>query len=188
MKVKIGKYRNRLISRIHDRHMVKKYGYIDIYWTPKSLTKFEKFLEWLEYQLQGFYNIINWLWFDRQTRTIKVKIDRWDTYSMDCTLGYIIRPMLKQLKENMKDHFFEIDLKDIPTELISENSESIKIEHWQWVLSEMIFAFDSLEGGPNENRESEYSIRRDWDGLDEYQKRVQRGFFLFGKYYTHLWT
>jgi hypothetical protein len=27
----------------------------------------------------------------------------------------------------------------------------------------------------------------DWDGLNAYEKRIQNGFRLFGKYYSHLW-
>ena len=42
---------------------------------------------------------IAWVW-DRVHPEIKViKIDRWDTWSMDHTLSPIILPMLRQLKE-----------------------------------------------------------------------------------------
>ena len=43
---------------------------------------------------------IQWVW-DKIDRKIDyVKIDRWDTWSMDHTLSYIILPMLKQLKDS----------------------------------------------------------------------------------------
>ena len=43
-----------------------------------------KFLSWLD---------------SKKTRSIYIKIDRYDTWSMDSTLSMIILPMLKQLKE-----------------------------------------------------------------------------------------
>jgi len=45
-----------------------------------------------------------------------VKIDRWDTWSMDHTLAKIILPMLKQLKDT-KHGSAIVDLEDVPEEL-----------------------------------------------------------------------
>ena len=155
----------------------------------------------------------------KQKRTIKVQIDRWDTWSMDHTLGYIVLPMLKQLKATKHGSPF-VDDKDVPAELRStaappkENDWDTDENHfkrWDWVLDEMIFAFETkagsledwedqfhtgehdiqwkkLEGGNSEmirgpNDTSKYDMK----GRKAYQKRISNGFRLFGKYYENLW-
>ena len=79
-----------------------------------------------------------------------VKIDRYDTWSMDHTLADIILPMLKQLKENKHGAPF-VDDEDVPDELKStsappkENEWDTDDNHfkrWDYVLDEMIFAFE----------------------------------------------
>lgn len=79
-----------------------------------------------------------------------VKIDRWDTWSMDHTLGKIALPMLKQLKETKHGAPF-VDDEDVPDELKStsappkENDWDTDANHfkrWDYVLDEMIFAFE----------------------------------------------
>jgi len=78
-----------------------------------------------------------------------VKIDYWDTWSMDHTLGQIALPMLKQLKATKHGSPF-VDDEDVPEELRStsappkENEWDTDDNHhkrWDWVMDEMIFAF-----------------------------------------------
>lgn len=79
-----------------------------------------------------------------------VKIDRWDTWSMDHTLAYIVLPMLKQLNATKQGAPF-VDDEDVPEELKStsappkENEYDTDANHfkrWDWVMNEMIFAFE----------------------------------------------
>ena len=79
-----------------------------------------------------------------------VKIDYWDTWSMDHTLAYIILPMLKQLNDKKHGAPF-VDDEDVPEELKStsappkENEYDVDANHfkrWDWVMGEMIFAFE----------------------------------------------
>ena len=86
----------------------------------------------------------------RRQRTIRVKIDRWDTWSMDHTLSYIVLPMLKQLNKT-KHGAPCVDDEDVPEYLRStaaepkENEWDIDSNHflrWDWVMSEMIYAFE----------------------------------------------
>ena len=80
-----------------------------------------------------------------------VKIDRWDTWSMDQSLGQIVLPMLRQLK--LTSHGApHVDDADVPEELMSFSAPRKEKEHgtdanhfkgWDWALSEMIFAFES---------------------------------------------
>jgi len=48
-------------------------------------------------------------------------------------------------------------------------------DRWDWIMGEMIFAF-------------EQKVKGDFIAKDpELQKRVSNGFRLFGKYYENLW-
>ena len=154
----------------------------------------------------------------KKERTIKVHIDRWDTWSMDHTLAYIVLPMLKQLKERKHGAPF-VDLDDVPKELHGkkltkkqkDNGEvdDKHFERWDWVLDEMIFAFDSkvndgweeqfesgesdiqwkkLEDGMSQMIEGPNHTKvYDWEGRKKYEERIANGFRLFGKYYSNLW-
>jgi len=81
-----------------------------------------------------------------------IKIDRYDTWSMDHTLSPIILPMLKQLKEAKHGAPF-VDDKDVPKGLGLRSTEAGPKENewdtddnhfkrWDWVMDEMIFAFE----------------------------------------------
>jgi hypothetical protein len=79
-----------------------------------------------------------------------VKIDKYDTWSMDNTLANIILPMLKQLKED-KHGSPNVDDEDVPKELRSiyalpkdyYDLDGNYFQRWDWVLGEMIYAFES---------------------------------------------
>ena len=163
------------------------------------------------------YKFLNWIHSKKQ-RTIKVHIDRWDTWSMDHTLAYIVLPMLKQLKATKHGAPY-VDPKDCPEELKPKKqtkkqkdngeTDSTHFERWDWVLDEMIFAFESkLDDSWEEQFESgewdvqwkkledgnyqmvngpEHTRQTDWEGRKAYQERISNGFRLFGKYYENLW-
>ena len=87
-----------------------------------------------------------------------VKIDRWDTWSMDHTLGQIALPMLKQLQATKHGAPF-VDDEDVPEELKSTSAPAKENEwdtddnhfkRWDWAMNEMIFAFEN-------------SINREWE-------------------------
>ena len=179
-------------------------GEIRSWWEDRPTTWLYKFLSWIH---------------SKQNRTIKVHIDRWDTWSMDDHLAYIILPMLKQLKATKHGAPY-VDLEDVPkhlqpkkqTKKQKDNGETdnTHFERWDWVLDEMIFAFDSkvndgwedqfesgesdiqwkqLEDGMSEMiRGPKDTKEYDWEGRKKYEERIQNGFRLFGKYYTSLWS
>ena len=164
-----------------------------------------------------------------------VKIDRYDTWSMDHTLADIILPMLKQLRDT-KHGSPLVDLEDLPEELRmvgyedwssqlrfdfgdseQHEKESWEITHrrWEWVLNEMIFAFEHLaddtwedayhsgeldikhvpcewdENGKPKLYSTEHgpnhTYKLDYEGLRKVYDRMENGFRLFGKYYRGLW-
>lgn len=221
MKAKIGKYPGRLRACFYENHMNKKYGYVD--W-PESRTKYEQCLEWLEDRVQGFYNIINGIWFDRRKQKIDVRIDPWDTWSMDHTVAFIVLPMLKQLKETKQGTPF-VDKEDVPKELWPNEAEEKAYSYdgqvdihfwarWDWVLDEMIFAFETKAGSLQDWEDQFYSgdvdiyfekvlgeaglsemkhgpkhtFDVDTEGMKIYQERISNGLRLFGKYYESLWS
>jgi hypothetical protein len=109
--------------------------------------------EWVEKwsdRLEPVSRGIQWV-LDRVHPKIEyVKIDRYDTWSMDHTLAHIVLPMLKQLKAT-KHGSPLVDDEDVPEHLRStaapakENEWDIDDNHfkrWDWVMDEMIFAFN----------------------------------------------
>lgn len=158
------------------------------------------------------------LWIDsKKKRKVSVRIDRWDTWSMDNTLALIILPMLKKLHAERRGAPWVKD-EDVPEHLRStaappkENDWDTDDNHfkrWDWVLEEMIFAFENTVDDSWEERfttgEYDYqSIKQedgnylmvhgpkhtaetDWDGMKAHSARIQNGFRLFGTYYSHLW-
>jgi len=139
-----------------------------------------------------------------------VKIDGWDTWSMDYTLSHVVVPMLKQLKVTKHGAPF-VDDEDVPEELKStsappkENDYDTDENHfkrWDWALNEMIWAF---EQNLDTNSEEKFFDHAEWDekekdfgknlhkikidqpGLKAHQDRKANGFRLFGKYYSGLW-
>jgi hypothetical protein len=191
MKIKIGPYPNRCVSNIYTRYMNNKYGYVD--W-PTEYTRFERFLEKFEDIMQSIYNCTINLFLDRREQKIKIHIDRWDTWSMDYTLAPIILPMLKQLKKTKHGAPY-VDPKDVPKELHPKKqtkkqkdngeTDSTHFERWDWVLDEMIWAFEQK---CRDDWMSDYDYNK-WDseGAKAHQERMSNGFRLFGKYYENLW-
>lgn len=244
MRVKIGPYRKwfgpyQLAEKI-------------MFWVPKERDQYgylgnadrvHRFGEWLAHgSIQPeaeVGEIVEWgadrpstiltkllAWIDsKKKRKISVHIDRWDTWNMETTLGYIIRPMLQQLHAN-KHGAPWVDDEDVPEHLRSTAARELTQEErdnghtddnhfkrWDWVLDEIIFAFESLEGGINEDWEEQFTsgeydylfkkieedgtsqlvqgpnhtAETDWDARREYGARIQNGFRLFGKYYQNLW-
>jgi hypothetical protein len=161
-------------------------------------------------------------------RVVDVKIDYWDTWSMDSTLAPIILPMLKQLRDT-KHGSPMVDMEDVPEYMrttTTEDWDSQRVfdfynenepegydvhKRWDWVLNEMIFAFEHLiddsweeafrsgefdtvfvpcpdnpelstmEHGPN------HTYHCDFAGINKVYERIDNGLRLFGKYFRHLW-
>lgn len=127
------------------------------------------------------YKFLRWVDSKKQ-RKIEVRIDKYDTWSMDHTLAHIIHPMLLQLQKTQHGSGL-VDDEDVPEELRStscapkQNEWDVDNNHfrrWDWALSEMIFAFES-------------HINDDYDELLDSDERRRNGFRLFGKYYQNLW-
>jgi len=179
--------------------MTTKYGDMD--W-PKKQDWIEWYLERTEDMVQVFYDIVNWAWFDRRKQKIQVTIDPWDTWSMDHTLAPIILPMLKQLKQN-NPGAPDVDDKDVPAHLHPKGrdkwgTDETYFERWNWVLDEMIWAFEQKCRGNwegdyykyEDDPDSKFGLKLVWEdpeGMKKHQERMSNAFKLFGKYYESLW-
>jgi len=205
VKVRIGPYTDRLICHIYTRYMETKYGFRN--W-PQEQSKFETLLERIDDFVQSVYDVFNKIWFDRRQRNISVRIDRYDTWSMDSTISHIIVPMLKQLRET-KHGAPMVDAEDVPEELRPpegwyENyrtrgeTDDTWLKRWDWVLDEMIWAFEQKTIDWEEQYYGEwvedeskllggYHKNPDDEGRKAHQKRMANGFRLFGKYFESLW-
>ena len=173
MKVYIGPYVNsRYVADFHYKYMIKKYKYD---W-EESTTRFEKLLEKLESWCQTVLDVtINKL-VENRKRKINVRIDNYDTWSMDHTLAHIALPMLKQLRDTKHGSPF-VNKEDLPEHLRFSERESAVFDdayygktlnatteereavdekfqsQWLWVLDQMIWSFeqelDEDEGDKN---------------------------------------
>jgi hypothetical protein len=140
-----------------------------------------------------------------------VKIDNYDVWGMDSTLAIIILPMLKKLKED-KQGVPSVNPEHLPDELVHETSNDEEINfkrmetQWNWVLDEMIWAFEQAH--PDTDWEAQYhqptgntitddptsifnglpETKFDTVGYQAHSERMQRGFTLFGRYFQALWT
>ena len=122
--------------------------------SPEEESKYVERPDWVEKwtdRLEPISKGIMWV-LDRVHPKIEyVKIDRYDTWSMDHTLAPIILPMLKQLQKT-KHGSPSVDDEDVPEGLGLRSTEAVAKENewdidenwfkrWDWVLDEMIFAF-----------------------------------------------
>jgi hypothetical protein len=117
-----------------------------------------------------------------------IRIDRYDTWSMDHTLADIILPMLRQLQETKHGAPF-VDDEDVPEHLRStvaepkENEWDTDSNHflrWDWTIAEMIWAFEQKVADDAEGQffdHSAYNItdragRREW--IDDINNRTSK--------------
>jgi|TARA_R110001599_G_scaffold66122_3_gene186631 hypothetical protein len=125
------------------------------------------------YPVYRWYHHIGLIKFQEEPK-VKVRIDPWDTHSMDITLSHVILPMLIQLQR--KQHIVpRIEQEDLPEGISqSEDVWDASEAAWNWALGEMIYAFNAKLG-------------EEFLPHQEEAERVSNGFRLFGKYYNNLW-
>ena len=190
MKVYIGKYRDHWISpytmldymffwtdwskcsRWSTQQALEDYGREKTQWVdhPKWVERWSDRLEPISKAIQWVLDLVH-------PKIDYVKIDYWDTWSMDHTLSPIILPMLRQLKE--KKHGSPlVEDEDVPEHLRSTAAPPKENEwdtddnlhlRWEWVMNEMIFAFeckvdDSWQDGYRSGEIDWISVPVDKDG------------------------
>lgn len=205
MRVYMSTYRSHWLSPyvILEKFFFWRKGY-DVYESTPP-----KWLQSIMGGIQKFLDIVH-------PRIQYVKIDEYDLWDADHTLGKIILPMLKMLRES-KEGAPNTDDEDVPEILRSTSAPEKEHEwdtdanhflRWDWILSEEIFAFESLftdwaldftsgvydikwvkgDGGLTEMTIGpNHTYETDYVGVAEYQKRIDNGFRLWGKYFQAHW-
>jgi hypothetical protein len=162
MKIWIGSYRNHWNTQPAER-----------WWYSRRYDKFDWEIE--EKDRDAWDNVfetamdtwrflvcrpVNWIK-NKIPRIQYIKIDRYDTWSMDATLTPIILPMLKKLKAEKHGSPMTEDA-DVPEHLRSTAAPSKENEwdtdenhfkRWDWIMDEMIWAFEQLN---NEDSEEQF--------------------------------
>jgi hypothetical protein len=161
----------------------------------------------------------------RKNKAETIIIDDFDVWNLDHTLALIIVPALKVLKKKKQGAPF-VKNEDVPKHLRATDEE-MKIndagggdtdkhyfDRWDWVLDEMIWAFqqkledweESYYSGETDvnwikikekDEEGEdmyemvngpnHTFEVDMEGTKKHQKRIDEGIMLFAKYYKGLW-
>ena len=207
MKVYISNYRNHWLSPYTILQRV-------LFWKDwDNISYDEPWVERWSDRLEPACKALQWISERVRPRKEYVKIDRWDTWSMDHTLAIIVLPMLRQLRDT-KHGAPMVDDDDVPMSLKSTSAPAKENEwdtdenhfcRWDYVLDEMIWAFEQKVSDDDESKFFDHSecgdvkefikdpnkhlakSRVDWDGLAHHQERKANGFRLFGKYYQSLW-
>jgi hypothetical protein len=197
MKVDIGPYKN-WIGPYQIAEWLKVFGLSD----DRCFAIGEKLADtWLN-------SLCTWIQSFR-TQKIKVKIHAYDTWSMDHTLAHLIHPMLIQLQRTKHGAPLVEDL-DVPEAIRSTSAptkenewdvDAFHFKRWDWVLDEMIWAFEQLLNDDSESkfydhsqvdetvgiREQVSAMKVDIESLRAFQLRKATAFTLFGKYFQSLW-
>lgn len=155
MKVYLSKYRN---------HWLSPYTILEKVFFWRKIDYDEPIIEKLNGILEPVSRSIQFVLDKVHPKVDYVKLDKWDTWNMDTTLAKIALPMLKQLKAT-KHGSPLVDLEDVPEHLRATshsdwdnnrtfhfydntdadgNDIDYEMTHrrWEWVLDEMIFAFE----------------------------------------------
>jgi hypothetical protein len=202
MKVRIGPYTNwigpyqiadKIFFWVDRRGISSDDPAIYNRWDYRACDKFGK---WLSGTCVGKF--CNWI-HERKKRKVKIRIDPYDTWSMDSTLAYIIHPMLVQLKATKHGAPYITD-DDVPEHIRSTSAkpkteewdtDEFHFDRWDWVLDEMIWTFETINTDWDDafhTLQVEASgCKVDWEGSKLVQDRITNGLRLFGKYYQNLW-
>jgi len=196
MKINIGPYREWVgpyqiaeILCFWANPIVDEYG---VKHRPDWVSDFGKFLTetWV-------LDVCNWVE-EKKKRKVKIRMDRYDTWSMDGTLALIIVPMLKQLRETKHGYPAEFCTDDMMYgDQMRFEGEGFEYEEdagmleWNKALDEMIWAFEQVNVDWEEQYQSGeidlHTFEIDMDGMRKHEDRMRKGFENFGKYYQSLW-
>jgi len=179
MKVYIGPYKD-WIGPYQIAELLQKVGV-----SQETCNKIGKWLSntWVK-------DFCQWIQDKKKIKT-KIRIDNYDTWSMDFTLSKIIYPMLKKFNEE-KHGAPPVSDEDVPEGIGLRSTEAAPVEKWEdddnffkrwdWVLGEMIWSFQQIH---DDLYDDSYNLNK--EERDQYYDRLQNGLNLFAKYYMNLW-
>ena len=194
-------------------HWLSPYTILEKVFFWREIDYDEPVIERWSNRLEPFCKALQWIGNTVYPRWTYVKLDYWDTWSFDHTLADIILPGLRQLQATKHGAPF-VDDEDVPEELRSTSApakenewdtDSNHFKRWDWVLDEMIWAFEQKVNDEADSQFFDHSecgdikdflknpnehfskTKYDREGHEAWQKRKANGFRLFGKYYEALW-
>lgn len=167
-----------------------------LFWLDKDHSLVESFGDWLAHGRKGnthitlLYRVLMW-WEARNKQYCDVRIDDYDTYSLDETLSKVILPALKAFKATERMGYKPVPVEDVPDHLATHGNvdylelqvddiEKELIWRWEYIIDEMIWYHEQVLDGfmLDEQSSEEYKA---------YTSRVERAAILWGKYYSGLW-
>lgn len=190
MKIYISKYRD---------HWLSPYTILEKVFFWREIDYDEPIIEKMSDMLLPFCQALQKLLDFVHPEIRYVKLDRWDTWNMDHTLGLIALPMLKQLKATKHGAPF-VDDEDVPDELKStsaspkENEWDTDDNHfkrWDHVLDEMIFAFEHKLDDSWQDEFRSGNIDHVWKPVDVHGNDVPKKdakYFQMGEGPNHTYT
>jgi hypothetical protein len=161
MKIDIGPYKRHLTT------YRTKCDYLELRYKEDWYTVEKSDYTWIDRIVIGFLGSIDYCLkpFNKflGNRKVEIKYDSYDTWSLDHTLSLIILPGLKQLKAT-NHGYSSVDNEDLPTACLKDASGE---ERWEWVMDEMIWAFDEI-ANDYPGKDAFYSGNRDviWTKVD----------------------
>ena len=136
--------------------------------------------------------VCQWI-YKKKKRKVKIKVYNYDTWDVGATLSPIIFAVLTEFVKEVPSTAM-VDKEDVPESLHSTYGEyreddggmsaAFSHEAWLYVLNEMIYAFDP-------EWDKKYGFGSDGHTYVRYQEnaeRQQRGYELFGKYFSRIWN
>ena len=122
-------------------------------------------------------NFLTWLW--GLTQFQFVSISKQDLWNLDSRFSKIIYKGLVKYKKDNTMSIPLVDNEDVSQDLFIENLEEdadndLLQERWLFVFDQIIDAFELLNKDTVLHKESEEVV-------------IQKGLYLFGKYYRNLW-
>ena len=178
MKVYLNKYRSHWLSPY--TILEKVFFWREIDYDEPMIEKWKNRLNPFCEFLQNVLDIVN-------PKIDYIKIDKWDTWSMDSTLSPIILPMLKQLRES-KHGSPIVELEDVPEHLRMTGTQEYEEQsvfdfytedksyeddypnihaRWDWILGEMIFAFEHIQDSTWQEKFFTGESDWQWEKLEE---------------------
>jgi hypothetical protein len=214
MKLYIGPYKSHWRTYLLEKKWIeynhgKSYYEVQEHELTKTDRRVERFLDNLQIVFDHTINRI----IDRMSRKTKIVLHDYDTWNMDNTLAMIIVPMLKQLRDSKHGSPY-VDDEDVPDHLRptkgSQDDQQRNIEErWDWVINEMILAFEAEldhdwedqfssgeidyswikdeHGNSSQVTGPNHTYKIDLEGLTARNERNRNGRILFAKYYCALW-
>ena len=140
------------------------------------------FGDWLA-DINWLCNFLQWN-YNRKERRIKVHIDRWDLWSLDYSLAYIIVPALKKFKDELNGCPVCLEDVDLPPHIVNmPEDDSFSKYHagWEWMINEMIEGFEFTF------KQHDLDETHTFAQQEEMAKNAVRQRMLFAKYFHNLW-